>query len=444
MKFFVPRSSFLVCSWLEVLRSSFFVLGLLVVHANAANEEPGTKNQEQKIEPFRPEAGKFPPLEKAHSYRGELVFVDHANRRGSIRVHAAGTYFRNPPQPFALLPYAVVRYHGAPADLRDLPLGTVMHVSAFLPPDPKMSAVPVLPVDNKDKIAGYSGTGVAPAENHILLLEDEASHCQREGLVWKLKEVDLKNNEGMIVAICEPKAGGDGKASEEKLTFDAATCLWRGRERLGIADLIAEGTWPASGKKSLDGQAVQLGITWKPTPDGVFARFHISDIWLDDTATQRAAQIQTETHKAFIRSRWMPAWIDNVEYGKFGRATVTATLFGGMDASLYADFQKDVQVLINGAENTLKHAGGGYGPAHMASKGSIVEVIKVPSEVPLGSSGLQIRFETDLVIEGIRPTRVVRVRPASWPQVQVPREEYVGDSSNADDRFPTPAIFPKY
>ena len=29
-------------------------------------------------EPFRPEAGKFPPLEKAHSYRGELVFVDHA------------------------------------------------------------------------------------------------------------------------------------------------------------------------------------------------------------------------------------------------------------------------------------------------------------------------------------------------------------------------------
>ena len=37
-------------------------------------------------EPFRPEAGKFPPLEKAHSYRGELVFVDHANRRGSLRV----------------------------------------------------------------------------------------------------------------------------------------------------------------------------------------------------------------------------------------------------------------------------------------------------------------------------------------------------------------------
>ena len=51
----------------------------------------------------------------------------------------------------------------------------------------------------------------------------------------------------------------------------------------------------------------------------------LSDIWLDDTATQRAAQIQTEVHKAFIRSRWMPAFVDAVEYGKFGRATVTAT-----------------------------------------------------------------------------------------------------------------------
>jgi len=396
-------------------------------------------------EPYRPEPGKFPPVAKAYSYRGELVFVDHANRRGSLRVQAAGTYFRNPPQPFALLPYAIVRYHGAPADLRDIPLGTVMHVQAFLPPDPKISAVPVLPIDNKEKIAGYSGTGVAPAENHILLLEDEPSHCQREGKVWKLKDLTLNDNEGMIVASLEPKSGGDGKASEENLTFDAATRIWRGRECVGMADLIAEGVWPASGKKSLDGQAVLLGITWKPTPDGIFTRFHISDIWLDDAAVQRAAQNQTETHKAFMRSRWMPAWVDSVEYGKFGRATVTATLFGGMDASLYADFQKGTPVLMNGAENTLKHAGGAYGPAHMASKGPILDVVKASGDVPLGSSGIQIRFETDLIIEGIRPTRVVRVRPASWPTVQVPREEYLGDgNSGPEDRFPSPAIFPKY
>ena len=395
-------------------------------------------------EPFRPLAGKFPPLEESLSYRGELVFVDHANRRGSIRVQGEGTYFRNAPHPFAMLPYGIVRYHGAPADLRDIPLNAVLHIRAFLPPDPQTSAVPVLPVDSRKRNSGYSGAGIYPAENHALLLEDEPSYCLRKGKVWKLKEVDLKNNQGMIVASREPKVGGDGKASADSMTFDAATRIWRGREFLGVDDLVDEGIWPASGKKALDGQAVLLGITWKPTPDGVFTRFHISDIWLDDIAIQRAARNQTETHKAFIRSRWMPARVDAVEYGKFGRATVTATLFGGMDKSLYADFKKDVSAMMNGVENTLKHTGGNYGPAHMAARGSILEVKKTDGEPPMGSSGVQIRFETDLIIEGIRPGRVVRVCPANWPRLNLPREEFIGDSSNPEDRFPTPAIFPKY
>lgn len=413
-----------------------------VVQANAANE-PSTKNKEPGTEPFRPEAGKFPPLEKAHSYRGELVFVDHANRRGSIRVQGSGMFFRNDPHPIALLPYATVRYHGAPADLRDIPLGTVLHVRAFLPPDPKTSAVPVLPVDNKSKDANHNrGTGIAPAENHVMLLEDEPSHCQREGLVWKLKELEIKNHEGILIATREPKQGGDAKATEEKMTFDAATRFWRGREQLSIEELIAEGVWPAEGKKSLGGQSVLLGITWKPTPDGIFTRFHISDIWLDDASMQRAAKNQTETHKAFIRSRWMAAWIDAVEYGKFGRATITATLFGGMDDSLYADFKKGAPAMMNAVENTLKHTHGAYGPAHMASRGTLLDATKAPGSAPLGSSGIQIKFETDLIIEGIRPGRVVRVRPTSWPQVQVPREEYL--QGDLEERFPSPDIFPKY
>lgn len=411
-----------------------FFLGVFLLASTATAED----------EPFRPEAGRFPALEESLSYRGELVFVDHANRRGSIRVQGEGQYFRNAPHPFAMLPYGVIRYHGAPADLRDIPLGAVLHVRAFLPPDPKISAVPVLPVDNRKKNSGYSGAGIYPAENHVLLLEDEPSYCLREGLVWKLKEVDLQNSAGMIVASRELKEGGDDKASEESMTFDAATRIWRGRERLEVEDLIAENIWPASGKKSLDGQAVLLGITWKPTPDGVFTRFHISDIWLDDTAMQRAALNQTETHKAFIRSRWMPAWVDAVEYGKFGHARVTATLFGGMDDSLYADFKKEVPALMNSVENTLKHTHGAYGPAHMACRGPILDVIKTDGEAPLGSSGIQICFETDLIIEGIRPGRVVRVRPGNWPQVQVPREEYLNDASSLEERFPTPAIFPKY
>jgi len=399
-------------------------------------------------EPFRPESGQFPSLEKSHSYRGELVFVDHANRRGSLRVAGTGKFYRNDPQPFAMLPYGVIRYRGAPADLRDIPLGTVMHVRAFLPPDPKLSAVPVLPVDNKAKDAGhYRGTGTAPAENHVLLLEDEPSHCLHAGKVWKLKEVELIDNAGKMIASRESIDGGDIKVTEEELTFDAATRLWRGRERIRVADLIAEEVWPASGKKQLDGQVVLLGITWKPAAgdglSGAFTQFHISDIWLDDEAIQQAAQFQTETHKSFIRSRWMPARIDAVEYGKFGRATVTATLFGGMDSSLYNDFREGVAAQMNGAENTLKHAAGHYGPSHMASTGKILDVTQATGDIPLGSSGIRIQFETDLIIEGIRPGRVVRVRPESWPKMQIPREEYLFNNS-PEDRFPNSDIFPKY
>ena len=267
-------------------------LVLFILVCNARSEE----------DPFRPESGKFPPLEKAHSYRGELVFVDHANRRGSIRIQGEGMYFRNKPHPFAMLPYGIIRYHNAPAQLRDIPIGTVLHARGFLPPDPKLSAVPVLPINNRNKTAGYSGKGTAPAENHLILLEDEPSFCKREGKVWKLKEVNIKDGAGKIVARRESMNGG-AKAEEETLTFDAATRIWRGREKLLVADLVHEGTWPESGKKSLDDQSVLLGITWRPSPDGVFTRFHVSDVWLDDLAMQRAALNQAETHKAFIRSR---------------------------------------------------------------------------------------------------------------------------------------------
>jgi hypothetical protein len=281
-----------------------------------------------------------------------------------------------------------------------------------------------------------------PAENHVILIEDDPSRCLREGMTWKLKEVELQNNEGTITASLESRTGG---GSEEKMTFNAATRIWRGRECLSVPELVAEGIWPAQGKKSLEGQAVLLGIVWRPTPGGVFNRFHIADIWLDELAAKRAAQQQTEVHRAFIRGRWMPAWVDNVEYGKFGRATITATLFGGMDPALYADFAKGGSGMMGAAENTLKHAAGAYGPAHMAVRGPIVDVIKLSGDIPAGSSGIQVKLETDLVIEGLRPGRVVRVRPSSWPQVDLPREEYLNEGSvNLEERFPSPAIFPKY
>ena len=435
-----PNLFFAPCSLLLIRRLPAFVCALLV-HVTATNGQSET-------EIFRPEERKFPPIEKAHAYRGELIFVDHANRRGSIRVEGKGKFYRNDPHPFAMLPYGIVRYHNAPADLRDVPLGSVLHAHGFLPPDPETSAVPVLPANNKNKNTGhYRGTGIFPAENHILLLEDEPSHCRRNGLIWKLLEVEIKGNEGSILARRESKKKGGKEYGPEKMTFDTATRIWRGRESIRVSDLISEKVWPQSGKKEIKDQPVLLGITWKPAPgdglSGAFTQFHVSDIWLDDQSIEHAAYFQTEKHKAFIRSRWMPAKVDDITYGKFGRATVSATLFGGMDPSLYADFQKGVGGQINGAENTLKHTAGHYGPGHMASNGKILEVTRTSKQIPMGSSGIQIQFETDLIIEGIRPGKVVRIRPQSWPKMQIPREEFLLKNS-PEDRFPTPAIFPKY
>ena len=393
-------------------------------------------------EPFRPEAGRFPPLEKAKAYDGQLVFVDHANRRGSIRVTGGELMHSTAPSPFAMLPYGMVRYHGAPADLRDILLGTMLHGRFYLPPDPKLSSVPVITkasLKPKDILT-------QPAENHAILLEDEPSFCLREGKVWKLKEVAIKGNkQGMIVANREPKAGGEGKEGEQQMSIDAATRIWRGREQLGLDDLIAEGLWPADVKKSLGGQVVHLGITWKP--DGhwerrVGNRLHISDIWLDETAMQRATQHQIEVHRELIRCRWMPAWVDAVEYGKFGSATVTATLFGGMDPSLYADFQKGIDGQMAASETNLKHEYGTVRHSLVASSGSILDVMKQDKEIPLGSSGIQIRMKVDQIIEGIRPGRIVRIRPMNWPDDAVPREEYT--EGHLEERFPSPDIFPKY
>ena len=424
--------------------------GLLLSPSSSRAESPNEKGSSGDSSPeeqiFRPQRGQFPPVHLGHTYRGELVFVDHANRRGSLRVEGSGMFFRNDPHPFALLPYAEVRYRNAPADLKDIPLGTVLRVTAYLPPDPKLSSVPVLPVDNRERDANHNrGAGIFPAENHVLLLEDEPSYCQRTNSKWQLNTIQVKQDHGTLQATHLSETQPNSNAAPEALTFDSATRIWRGRERLTFREWVDENEWEENQEIALADLSVQLGIAWKPTANGVFTRFHLSDIWLDELSMQRSSDLQLETHKQFIRARWMPAWVDAVEYGEFGQATVTATLFGGMAPSLYEDFKAEDGAMMNPVEATLKHTHGAYGPAHMACRGPILEVIRSESAPPRGSSGIQIRFKTDLIIEGIRPGNVVRVRPAAWPLVNLPREEYLNDGSSiSEERFPTPAIFPKY
>lgn len=375
-------------------------------------------------EDFRPMPGVFPAVSESKSHRGELVFIDHVNRRGSLRLHVDGDYREMSPHPFAMLPYGMIFYRGAPAELRDIPIGTVLYGRFFLPPDDETSSVPV----------SRQGKPGAPRENHALLIEDCPSLCLREGKAWKLTEVAIEGSMGLLSASLQRPEGGDGLGGEHEVTVDRSTRIWRGRELLGLDDLIKEGMWPAAGKKTFRDQKVQLALTWHPRYR--YQQFHAADLWLDDAAMQVATERQRQIHIRHIRHRWMPAWVDSVEHRKFGDASVTVTLFGGMDESLYADFKPGSSGQMAAAENTLRT----YWPDHDGMEGKIESVDTASGDVPLGSSGIQIRFSMDLILEGFRPGRIVRIRPGNWPRVKPPKEELIGDFNS---RWPSPDIFKK-
>jgi hypothetical protein len=103
---------------------------------------------------------------------------------------------------------------------------------------------------------------------------------------------------------------------------------------------------------------------------------------------------------------------------------------------------RGIQGQMAASDRQLKHADGWVSHSHMAIRGRILEVARATGEVPLGSSGIQIRLKVDLVLEGFRPGNIVRIRPLNWPDDAVPREEYTGATPEA--RFPSPDIFPDY
>jgi len=375
-----------------------------------------------KDEPFRPEPGKFPPIDEAKSYRGELVFVDHINRRGSLRLHVDGDYREGRLHHFAMLPYGMIRYRGGPAELRDIPIGTILYGRFYLPPDPKTSAVPLA-----------KGNYVfQPAENHAILLEDGPSLCLREGKAWKAKEVVINGQSGTLTASLDRKEGSEGLGGEHKMTLDNSTRIWRGRELLGVRDLITEGAWPKEGQKSLEGQSIQLALTWHPRY--LYQQFHVTDIWLDEKAMQVAAERQAGINNRHIRHRWMPAVVESIEYGKFGHAKVLVTLFGGMDDALYKDFKIGSSGQMAVAENTLRT----YWKDHDGMEGKIESVEHLEGEPQFGSSGIQVQFSMNLILEGFRPGRIVRVRPGNWPKAKPPYEENI---KSFNTRWPSPDIF---
>jgi len=62
-----------------------------------------------------------------------------------------------------------------------------------------------------------------------------------------------------------------------------------------------------------------------------------------------------------------------------------------------------------------------YDPTNDRKGGNILQFNQVP--VVPGCSGVQIQLQCGMLLDGFRPTKVVRFYPAIWPFITIPMEE---------------------
>lgn len=341
-------------------------------------------------------AAEFPPAGTGTYLSGELVVIDPINRRGGLRIDgdAGGRYNDGPLHYFAMLPYGMCRYHGAPAELRDIPLGTHVHGYFHLPPTGEENTIPPLPPEQqKHQIK----------QNHAITIEDDFSHYQRHGQSWKIAALDLKK--GKLDVIPTGELVKDG--IREKYTFDIdhVARIWKQRALVDLDAIQPD-------------QVVQLNLAWAQGSRD--KEFSIADLWLDTQSSQFATELQRRRHVRFQQQRWLPGRIDHVEHFDFGGGEVTLTLFGGMDPSLYEDMKatQATGFWVAAADKTLRtwfHRGD-------RKVGKVLEWKESPNPLP-GSSGIQLKLKFAEILEGYRPGHCVRVKCERWAFVTMPPEE---------------------
>jgi hypothetical protein len=320
--------------------------------------------------------GEFPAAGAAREISGELIGVDPVARTGTLRVDrndSQRTDDYDAALPFALLPYAKTMRHGSFAELRDVPIGTHLH-GLFLVQD--------APAKNQK-----------PVFNRALQLEDDFSFFARLKKSWRVDAVEADKGKLTVTGVVEDAA--DPKPTI--LQIGPATRVWKGRSFGTLKDL-------APGLKIL----ANLTVCTLKGPG------RCTDLWLDDESRAVARERQLETHKLFQREHGLGCWIEAVDNQA---GTVTVTLFDAADPSLLKEIRVKEQVAASVAEESLRT----YDQTNDTRRGAVLEVKAVP---PLpGSSGLQVTFKPNPLLEGYRPKRFLRLFAGGWRVDDLPREE---------------------
>ncbi|MSU28124.1 MAG: hypothetical protein EXS27_09460 [Pedosphaera sp.] len=352
--------------------------------------------------PFQLKPGEFPPNGTPHYVDGELVALDHVNRTGVLRPDRTDAQRRGDwdlPHPFTLLPFGSLHYRGAAAELRDIPIGTHLHGWFYQPPAP-----PKEPLDAKGKravaktvVPKYERLGLDAAYSLAARLEDDFSFSAREQRVWRVDAVDLEKFTLTTTGLTA------GKADAKTTTFQLVpgTRVWRGRGFGELKDLAA-------------GQSVFLNLTYATLK----GPGRCTDIWLDAESRTLATAQQAEVHRQSLRERGFAGWIDTVDNQQ---AIVTVTLFNAFDPKLRELFRvtntTNDTIVAATAEDSLRT----WDQINDRKRGTLLEAKEVPAAT--GSSGLQVKFKVELLIEGFRPKRIIRLWPSAWKIDDLPREE---------------------
>ena len=392
------------------------LIGLLIAVVPARGEEPAPAANPADI---TPPWGTFPKPGAGIELAGELVVVDHVNRRFGLRLDGDFNkyrYFNDAKLKATMLPYGEVWYHGAPADLADVPLGTRLQGRFLLPPK---DAPPRQPASDPEKAFP------PPLHDRALVVEDGFSHERRRGRAFRIDKLEIKRDDigvsatqkgeierGPIVltqvkASGEPLDGPPDTPKDAAYTVDFSTRVWKDGRPGAHEDLAV-------------GQVVQANLGW--SPEWGNRQFHCLDIWIDEASCQVAIEQQRRLHLRRMRHYLLPAWIEKVEYEPDGSGLMTLTYFSGMDRQLYDEIQtKDAYRRIYRADPRMRIIGGSQGDN---GAGSHVLKVHVDPAPPPGSSGItqEVRVGAGSHEEGLRPGRFIRVAQRNWPGSILPPE----------------------
>lgn len=376
------------------MRSSISYLSIVLFCLSAtclrAGEPPAFRTDtgnDDKLPWYQLAEGQFPPEGSAHYFSGELIRVDHLERTFVLRVDRTDKQNRSHfdlPVESTMLPYGSIYYHGAPASLRDIPIGTHLHGWFYLK-DPSDKSKPIEIFHNR--------RSYEIDFRRCFRLEDDFSYHSKQGQSWHIDEVNLDEKKLTLSLRHAEKPVGTPKIFD----LQDNTRVWQGSGFVGLERLSK-------------GQLIQFNMTWAT----LYGPGRLTDIWIDGESRQAATEQQLRNHRIHIRQRGLAGWVDAVDNQK---RIVTITFFGGVDSSLFDALARGTTAGIAVARNSLLT----YDPVNDRKSGPILNVKRIAIEP--GSSGVQIQIQPSLLLEGYRPTKIVRVYPSGWPVVALPREE---------------------